>query len=411
MFPPVASLRRLIRKSLFASTILLASGASAAEWNGITADLTLANEYLGVVKGGFRPGGEFNGLIQLGLGFDLEKLVSWKGATFYVSGLYAYGESLSGLHIGDESNVSNINARNSPRFFEVYLEQKFGDKFSLRIGQITTDTDFYGTGNEATESEGGGLFLNSDFGAAPIMSFNVPEPIFPVAAPGIQLTFTPTEQVTVRAAVFDGDPEPDVLTGTQLSEHGLEYHLQASDGLLFIAETAVSWDLGSSRKLGGLATLGGFYHTNEFTRWNDGSEVHGNYGGYLLANQMLWRENDEDHQGLSVFARFGLAPEDRSVLNCTVDGGIVYRGLIPGRNDDVCGFGVSCKKYSKDFSKAEQAEGNASRDHETIFEFSYRAQITDWCFLQPDAQYVMNPAGDHGASDAIVIGARLVLEF
>ena len=60
-------------------------------------------------------------------------------------------------------------------------------------------------------------------------------------------------------------------------------------------------------------------------------------------SQMLRRENPcnaDDAQGLGAFAQFGWAPPERSVAEQYWGGGIVYKGLIPCRDDDTCGIGI-----------------------------------------------------------------------
>ena len=76
---------------------------------------------------------------------------------------------------------------------------------------LANDSQFYDSGGDAFGAKGGLLFLNSDLGAMPIFSFNIPEPIFPIAVPGICLTVTPTDALTFRAAIYDRNPAPDVL--------------------------------------------------------------------------------------------------------------------------------------------------------------------------------------------------------
>jgi porin len=157
--------------------------------------------------------------------------------------------------------------------------------------------------------------------------------------------------------------------------------------------------------------IGGFYHSGAFTRWSQDRDRRGNGGGYVTANQLLWRENQRDQQGLSAFARLGLAPRDRNVLDVAGDAGLGYRGLFPGRDGDDFGVGVSVKRYSPEFSDAERRAGSPGRDHETVFEVSYSAKVTPWLAVQPDVQYVLHPAGDHGARNALVAGVRVTMDF
>ena len=396
---------------------------SPLEDRGVTLGIHYAQEVLGVVHGGLSPGAEYNGLLEVDLDLDLEKLAGWHGALLHTSGYAAVGKSLSAVHSGDDSNVSNINMPHTARLFELWLEQKLGSSFSIRFGMLAVDSQFYDSGGDAFGAKGGLLFLNSDFGATPILSFNVPEPIFPIAAPGLSLIVKPTEALSFRAAIYQGNLAsnvPGFIPSTQSDDHGLNFDLDADEGALLIAEAVFALHpspptgdkaVAAPRPLGGIYKLGGFYHTDGFTQWKNGRGVSGDGGGYFVANQMLWLENDHDNQGLSAFVRFGYAPPGRNVLDLTGDGGLNYRGFLPGRDDDLCGFGVSCKHYSRDFATSELRAGNHGRDHETIFEFTYHAAVAPWLAVQPDFQYVLHPAGDHNARDAVVAGVRVAMDF
>ena len=74
-------------------------------------------------------------------------------------------------------------------------------------------------------------------------------------------------------------------------------------------------------------------------------------------------------------------------------GGVVYRGLIVGRDEDVLGAGVAW---------AELFQGGSNE--ETVYEFFYKAQITPSVSLQPDIQYIVTPSGIH--PDALAVGIR-----
>jgi porin len=390
---------------------------SAMEERGIAFGIHYTQEVLGVLSGGLSRGTEYNGLLELDLDLDLEKFVGWKGATIHAAGFAAAGESLSERHVGDEGNVSNINMRNDPRLFELWLEQQFGEAVSIRLGMLADDSQFADTAGASFESRGGGLFVHSDFGAMPLMSFNVPEPIWPVAAPGVCVTVAPTSALTLRAAVYDGQPIPaDAADRRNL--HGLDWRLSGNDGALVMIEATLAINssaptVGKSTPSGlrGIYKIGGFYHTGSFTRWSDGEPVHGDGGGYFSACQMVWRENDRDNQGLSLFARVGAAPRDRNELDFTLEAGLHYRGLLPGRDDDAAGIAVAVERYSRDFSSAERRAGNAGRDHESVIEIAYRAQLAPWLGVQPDLQYVVHPSGAHSIRNAVVAGLRVTMDF
>jgi len=73
--------------------------------------------------------------------------------------------------------------------------------------------------------------------------------------------------------------------------------------------------------------------------------------------------------------------------------GVIYRGLLPGRDEDVIGGGIA---------RAHLHLGGKYR--EEAVEFFYKAKISDHLMIQPDFQYIASPSGLY--RDALVVGLR-----
>jgi porin len=132
-------------------------------------------------------------------------------------------------------------------------------------------------------------------------------------------------------------------------------------------------------------------------------------GFYIGADQMIWKENDDpdDEQGLGLFARYGWADEDVERISGYWQAGASYRGLIPTRNDDVCGFSVSQTMLSKVYRQWV----NANADRETVYEWFYLVRLTSWLLLTPDLQVITQPGGDTNDRNAVVGGVRCRVIF
>ena len=105
-------------------------------------------------SGGVKRGGTYAGLLETGLDIDSEKLFGIKGNEFHVSALYPHGGSIS-EYSGDLSAVSNIDAYDTVRLFEIWVQQRFWrDRVSLRLGQLAADEEF-------AVAEHGAVFINS----------------------------------------------------------------------------------------------------------------------------------------------------------------------------------------------------------------------------------------------------------
>jgi carbohydrate-selective porin OprB len=73
--------------------------------------------------------------------------------------------------------------------------------------------------------------------------------------------------------------------------------------------------------------------------------------------------------------------------------GVVGRGTLPCRDDDVIGVGVA---YTELF------QGGTNR--ETVTEVFYKAQLNPRLSLQPDLQYIGTPSGIF--RDSLAVGLR-----
>ncbi len=126
-------------------------------------------EVWGNTTGGLKQGTVYTGLMTFGTEVDLEKLVGWKGATISTTWLWLSGRDASEDLAGNFLTVSNIAGFNTLRMLEMWFQQNFfDDKLSIRVGQITADSEFL----TSTYSS---LFLNGTFGWAPSMYTNLPE--------------------------------------------------------------------------------------------------------------------------------------------------------------------------------------------------------------------------------------------
>ncbi len=110
------------------------------------------------------------------------------------------------------------------------------------------------------------------------------------------------------------------------------------------------------------------------------------------------------------------APKDRNLTQFGIDGGLVYKGLIPGRDWDTFGIAASYLEISRDISNVYVAAGLPKPDYEAVIEGSYKAQLTAWWTVQPSIQWVMHPGGKLDVTrppipDALVVIVQTSLRF
>ena len=69
--------------------------------------------------GGFDQGGEYDGVLELYINADMQKLGLWKGLCFHVNGFQIHGNSITAANIGSLMPVSNLEATDATRLFEM----------------------------------------------------------------------------------------------------------------------------------------------------------------------------------------------------------------------------------------------------------------------------------------------------
>jgi len=155
-----------------------------------------------------------------------------------------------------------------------------------------------------------------------------------------------------------------------------------------------------------------------------GRQLRHNWSVYAVADQLVYRAPGAKDGGAGVFLRAMGAPGDRNTVNVFVSGGVTYKGGF-GRDNDTMGLGVSWAQISDTARAGDAAFAQATggflptRTSETVLELSYQAQIAPWWVVQPDLQYVFNPAGgipnpnrpDRRIGDALILGLRTGITF
>jgi porin len=304
----------------------------------------------------------------------------------------------------------------------LWLQQDFLEgQASFRVGQIAFDDEFY-------ISQYGAMFINSTFGCPDSLSSDLPSggPCYPFAVPGARFRVAPTSNLTLTAAVFNGNPAPAGPGDPQVRNSSGTNFLIGEGGFMPIVELAYAFDEEpiSSLQLSDVK-LGAWYQTaNLPDQRRDTSRLsladpasngipamHGNnFGAYLVVDKMLWRRPDTATQGLAAFLRLGYAPPDRNLFALEIDAGLTFKGLFPNRELDVLGVGAAFARigYARRLDRDKvlfTSIGQPIRDYEGVLEITYQARIAPWWFLQPDLQLVFHPGG-HTAPPGSSPGAR-----
>ena len=370
---------------------------------GFTPFLNYTGEEFANFSGGVGRGENYEGLLKLGMTIDLEKVVKWTGGSMYFAVLYPHGLGITNEYVHDYNVLSNIDAYDSWRLFEAWVQQDFADhRLSLRVGQLTTDNNFF-------VSDNAGLYVNSVFGVVGTALHDVVTPIYPVASPGVWLKISPVPAWYFQAMVVSDDP------GAQDGDnkYGLRYNFGGDTGALMFFEAGYQrTGTEDAPVLEGKYKVGGYYDTGLFPDNQGGAAHRGNGAWWVVVDQQLYRESykpKEAFRGLSAFGRVSTAPQDRNPVTSYFDAGLNYTGLITGHDKDILGVAFSYQHLSGDL---QQLSGTpVVSHHEHVLEATYLWNLNDHFALQPDIQYIINPGAVGTTPNAFVGGLRFIINF
>ncbi|MDD5495662.1 MAG: carbohydrate porin [Candidatus Omnitrophica bacterium] len=389
---------------------------------GILVTSTYVCDVLADPVGGMNTGTQYNHSWGGDINFDLEKLLNLVGLQFHISSLWRYGGNLSKKNIGNDFTVSSIYGSQVFKFYGLYLDQSlFDGKLDIRIGRQATGDDFAASQvyqislNNAIDGNPVSLPQNSFFSA------------YPTAVWGARMIIKPFKDFYSLSGIYNADDR----VGRD-EAHGLDFSLRLSQGIFYAQEFGYtpnndkdSQGLPGHYKIGAVYDSGNFY---DFYQDRDGGswvvsgksprKIAGNYGFYALQDQMVYREGGPGtDQGLVEFVAITWATPNINKWPFFIDGGLIYKGLIPGRDNDLSSFGFAYGHYSPNIAHSERDDRDINgiqtdkQIFEMMFDFSYRVQVTPWMYVQPDIQYIVRPKGTGKTPNAMVIGSRLGITF
>ncbi len=390
---------------------------------GITVTSSCVFDVLANTSGGRERGIGYDHSWGLDVNVDLEKALGMAGLQLHVSGLWRNGVNLSQKKIDNAFTVTSIYGSEQLRFYGLYLEQAlFEDKAHVRLGRISLGDDFI-------SSPIYWIYVNNAIDGNPIsLPLNLPFFTYPTAVWGVRAKIDYSDSFYSTHGIYCGDSR----VGRD-SEHGLDFSLRLARGFITAHEAGFTPNTAAgSAGLPGNYKAGAYYHSGVFRELlndqngnsyvvtgRDPAKHVGNYGFYCAADQMIYREGGPGNdQGFTVFSAATFAPEGLNQFPFFYDGGIFYKGLLPGRDDDIIAFGTALGLWSKYLVRAQADMRDVTgtsllhpQIYEMMFELTYKAQILPYFFVQPDIQYIINPGGRDNYGNALVIGFRMGVTF
>jgi porin len=367
--------------------------------------------------------------------------VQWEGGTVHFNTFAIHGRGLSRYNLGNIFTASDIEALSTVRLSEAWYEHNFGNRVYIRAGQLAADQEFL-------TSKLAGLFINGTFGWPGITGVNLPSggPAYPFAAPGARIKITPTgkEDITLLAAIFDGDPAgPGADDPQRRNRFGVNFRLR--DPPFIMGEAQFKYGSVKDGSLPpGTIKFGVWEHLGRFndlrlsvegisTADPSSSGIplvrRGNNGIYGVVNQMIYHVAgaEEEEKGVGIFTRVSGSPADRNLMSFYIDAGVNFTGMLPGRPDDAFGLAGAYGRISPNASLLDQETNffnmafGPVRKYEALIEATYQAQIMTGWSIQPNFQYIFHPGGNipnpndptgaNAIHNAAVVGLRSTIKF
>jgi len=403
---------------------------------GLDISFNYTSDIAGNVTGGLSRGITYCDNFTLDLEFQTEPLLGYKGGTFSVIMINRDGDNLSAQRIGNQFTVQQVYGGSTAIFYGLAYNQRFcDDRLSFKFGRL-------GAGDDFASSPLYWLYMNNGIDGNPqALPVNGSFSTYPWAVWGARLRALVTKETEAMLGVYQVTPQV-----SDRNMHGLNWNINPGDGVMMIGQygwsheffkpatscapkgaksvdgkTVASASTGKSftpsedaipHGLPGHYWMGGYYSTWTYPQFGSSQGQNGAYGLYWHFDQMLYRMFPDADTGLTAWSAFVLCPQQNTAkVPFQYNGGLVYTGMIPFRPQDVSIFGVSYGNFSSNYAQANQVSAGGYATYELVYEFGYRINMTKFAYIQPDAQWVINPGGTGTIPNALVLGAQIGVTF
>ncbi|MHC5108387.1 MAG: carbohydrate porin [Planctomycetota bacterium] len=370
---------------------------TALDNHGVRSHIYLNSQFQGLIDGGKGDTGvHHSASLDVIVTFDLGELGIIKDADLLVHVQSNFGEGIN-PRIGSDFQVNDdADGKHSIHVAQLWYRQHLADRrISLTLGYLDFQTIVDRNAFANSEDR---QFMHQALDNNPIIPLAI--------GLGASLMIRPCEAYTITLGVADAQHvffKPGFSTAFHdeawwftYMEHGLAIQFPSKRG-----------------PLAGNYRVGMIYDPRPRAIFTDPDAREDprfkgdDYGFYVNFDQVVLRESPDDDQGLGVFGRFGYRTSETNRYARFYSAGLSYQGLIPGRDEDVLGFGFAMIEVSDDLRRRELRDA----DRETIYELYYAIRVTEWLTISPDVQYIDNPGATGEFTHALTAGVRARVSF
>ena len=340
---------------ILVSALLVIFSATAQNDNEkespFTINASYIGDFVGNTGGGVKNGVGYLGYGSLGVTFSTENAGWWKGGEFVLSGASTHGATPSVTLTGDYQAADNIEAGDYFMLQSLYYNQVLGN-VQIAGGLL----DFYSL---HAYTDAALLYLNSSFGVNSLLGYSYGIAIFPMTAWALNVEWEITDWLKWQTGVFD------VPYGFDDNPYNTRWAFTKEKGAVVASEFVFGTSFGDG--LEGSYRLGAIYQTAM-----ECYELH------TTVEQMFWKGNSHS---LTAFAMAAYEPQKINENYANFAAGINLDGVFSKKGNDVLGLAFTTALFDNEFKQ------------ETAIELTYKYTFGERFYLQPDLQYIINPAG------------------
>ena len=385
---------------------LLTTPRLTGEWGGLRTDLEdvgvkispYINIFGGIVLQGDETGHRGSYTWDLLIDLNLEKMGLIPGGRLFAHPKGHQGKNVNPIVGAIADPFDDADDTHLIYIDQLWYEQTFWDKKArLRFGyldqQVMLDRNAYANSEDVQFMN---TYLDND------------NAIIPLAIGwGASFMIDPTEWLGFVVGAADGS--------AAIYHHGFDTAFHDDAEFFGYFQTELRTKLPSDGgDLPGNYRFGLLYDPRYKEQWGTGLEgravpdyEHGDWGFYLSFDQMLYREQPEDMQGLGWFCRYGFRRGTVNRLGHFWSTGLQYLGPICTRDKDRVGIAMYQAIGSEEYRRAIDPQFYA----ETGYELYYSIQATPWLTITPDLQIITDPGGNVDRDTAVVMGIRARMTF
>ncbi len=371
--------------------------------NGVEIEIVYKGEFFSSVSGGVERGTKLLDNYDFIINNNLETLIGLEKSSFLIQFLGNTGgapSELSGTILG----VSNIETYPTWKLYQLLFESKLLDE------QLSVMFGLYDLNSEFDTRQSSSLFLNPSHGIGPDFAFsgtNGPS-IFSTTSLAFRLKYQNESGLYLQSAAFDGVP------GNPENPNGTHVILKKEDGFLLANEIGVEFQNDGNYQ--GKAALGVWTYTQGMETHNSlmsggaNTSTANSYGVYFTGETKLLENIGMSENTLFSFVRVGYANPDVNPINYYFGCGLTMNGVFMQENE--LGLAFSYAKISQSFIEMTMKNENTSvAQSEINIELTYSLNLTPWLGIQPNLQYIINPAYAVGQNNSLMLGSRVTINL